>query len=196
MSLRGSLRREMPSRRAIVVQAMALAAFPAAAAKPLTPPKTANIRWPGPGGELHGYMAIPGKARGPQPSVLIVHDAGGADAFTRSLTDQVAQAGFVACAPTRLNSLEEAVATIKWLATNAYATGKVGAIGLGWGGALVERLAAGSPSGLAAFVTFGANEDLDGTAPALRLEALGQYSGDSYDQAWLRTLAFLKEHLA
>ena len=184
------------ARRTLLIEAIALAAFPATAVKPLTPPKSANIHWQGPGGALHGYMAIPAKAHGAQPAVMVVHDAGGADAFIRNLTDRVAQAGFVACAPTRLASLDEAAATVKWLATNAYATGKVGAIGIGWGGALLERVAALSPSGLAAIVNFGASDDMGGQVPTLRLDALGHYSGDHYAQAWARAIAFLKEHLA
>ena len=34
-------------RRVFVAKTIALAAFPAAAIKPLPPPKTANIHWPG-----------------------------------------------------------------------------------------------------------------------------------------------------
>ncbi|WP_116091229.1 dienelactone hydrolase family protein [Sphingomonas crusticola] len=187
----------MHARRAFVLQTIALAAFPAAAAKRPPPPKTANIRWPGPGHALHGYMAIPGGARGAQPAVLVVHDAGGADAFTRSLTDALALAGFVACAPHQLASLEEAVATVRWLATNAYATGRVGAIGLGWGGALVERVAAAPQTQLSAAITFGASEAASAGAsvPSLRLNAIGQLSGESYAQTLSQAIAFLDRHL-
>lgn len=187
---------ELWSRRALVVQTMALAAFPASAAKPPPMPKTANIHWPGPAGELHGYMAIPAKARGRQPAVMVVHDAGGADTFTRGLTDQLAQAGFVTCQPNRLASLEDAAATVKWLATNAYATGKVGAIGIGWGGALVERVAASQPL-LTAGVVFGAQDSvpIDRPTPLLRLEALRDYTGEAYVSAWAQAIAFLKTNL-
>jgi dienelactone hydrolase len=183
-------------RRAFVVETIALAAFPAIAAT--SPPKTANIHWAGPGHELHGYMAIPGKAHGAQPAVLVVHDAGGADAFLRGFADRLADAGFVACAPSRLASLEEGAATVRWLATNRYSTGKVAAVGLGWGGALVDRLAASPQLLLAAAVTFGASEEtaVPAATPLLQLDAIGQMSADAYAQAWLRTIAFLKEHLA
>jgi dienelactone hydrolase len=183
------------SRRALLTGAAALAAAPAFAAKPPPPPKTANIRWPGPGHDLHGYMAIPPKAHGPQAAVMVVHDVQGADAFTRGLCDQLAAAGFVACAPTRLASLEEAVATVHWLASNAYATGKVAAIGLGWGASLVERVAASPQPQLSAAVTFSADRIADLPIPALRLQSVAQLQGDAYNQAWLQALAFLKDHL-
>ena len=182
-------------RRAFILSTATLAAVPSLAAKAPSPPKTANIRWPGPGHDLHGYMAIPPKAQGAQAAVMVVHDAAGADDFTHRLCDQLAAAGFVACAPTKLASLEEAVATVHWLATNAYATGKVAAIGLGWGAALVERVAASPQPRLAAAVTFGDDTAGDLPLPILRLPALGQLTGDAYDEAWLQTLAFLKDHL-
>jgi carboxymethylenebutenolidase len=183
-------------RRAFVTQTIALAAFPAIAAKPPPPPKTANIRWPGPDHEIHGYMAIPAKAHGPQPAVLVVHDSGGADTFIRSLADRLADAGFVACAPTRLASLDEATATVGWLATNAYATGKVAAVGIGWGGELVQRIAAAPDTRLDAAVTFGASESTQNTpVPLLPFGPIAAMAAADYAQAWLQTLAFLKAKL-
>lgn len=191
----------MWTRRAVVTRTMALAACPLAATKSRVPPppRTANIRWPGPNDELHGYMAIPAKAKGRQPAVLIVHDAGGANAFTRSLTDRVALAGLLACAPTYLSSLADADATIRWLASNRYATGKVAAIGLGWGGELLQRVAEPEHPMLVAAVTFGTPSASQFAIPRLALDSIGQLAaaGDAtYESAWGRTLAFLKEHLA
>lgn len=186
------------SRRAFVTGSVALAAFPAAATRPPPPPKTANIHWPGAGRELHGYMAIPAKARGAQPAVLIVPDVSGADPFARSLADQLATAGFVSCVPGQLASLEDAAATVHWLATNAYATGKVAAVGLGSGGALVDRLAASPQPLLAAAVTFGASIAMAAATPTplLRFDAIRQMDAEDYIDAWQRTITFLKEHLA
>ena len=64
----------MPSRRAFVAGLIAAAGVPAGAASRLPPPKIGAIRWPGPGYDLHGYMAIPAKARGRQPAVLVLPD--------------------------------------------------------------------------------------------------------------------------
>lgn len=187
----------MHSHRTFVAGAVALAAIPATAAKPTPPPRTANIRWPGPGHELHGYMAIPARAHGAQPSVMVVPDAASADAFTRGFVDRLALAGFVACAPSRLASLDEGLATVRWLATNAYATGRVAAVGLGWGSALVDRIAASSQPLLAGAVTFDASENAMASVPApvLRLDAIGHMDSEVYTRAWLRMIAFLKEHL-
>jgi len=185
-------------RRAFMLAAGAFAALPIAAAKPSPPPRTANIRWPGPGHDLHGYMAIPARAHGPQPAVLVVHDIVGADDFTRRLTDALAQAGFVTCAPNKLASLEEATATVRWLATNAYATGRVGAIGIGWGTALVDRIAAASEPPPAAAVTLGASDPagIPAALPLLRLAPLDGLSGDAYAAEWRQMIAFLRQHLA
>jgi len=188
----------VPDRRAFVAGTFAFAAFPAHAAKPPPPPKIGAIHWPGPGYELHGYMAVPAKAHGPQPAVLVVHDTGGADQFALGLTDALALAGYVACAPKALASLDEGVATVRWLATNAYATGKVAAIGLGWGGALVERIAAAPGTLLTCGVAFGNTEPgmADGAVPILRLPALAATEDKAaYAAAWQQAVDFLDAHL-
>jgi dienelactone hydrolase len=185
-------------RRAFVAGSFALAAFPAPAAKSPPPPKIGAIHWPGPGYELHGYMAVPAKAHGPQPAVLVVHDSGGTDRFALGLTDALALAGFVACAPRKLASLEEGVATVRWLATNAYATGKVAAIGLGWGGALVERIAAAPGSLLSCGIAFGGTETetAAGAIPILRLPALTATEDKAaYAASWQQAIDFLTAHL-
>ena len=140
-------------------------------------------------------MAIPAAAHGAQPAVLVIHDVGGSDAFTHAFADRLASAGFVACAPNRIESLDEAAATIRWLAINAYATGKVGAIGLGWGSELVERIALSPKSFLTAGITFGGSP-VRTAIPLLQLDAIGRMPVDAYDAAWSATIVFLKEHLA
>lgn len=188
----------MTDRRAFVAGSFAFAAFSAQAAKPPPPPKIGAIHWPGPGYELHGYMAIPAKAHGPQPAVMVVHDAGGADQFALGLTDALALAGYVACAPRKLASLDEGVATVRWLATNAYATGKVAAVGLGWGGALVERIAAAPGTLLSCGVAFGNTEPemADNAVPILRLPALtAAQEQAAYAASWQQAVDFLDAHL-
>jgi carboxymethylenebutenolidase len=185
-------------RRAFVAGTFALAAFPVHGAKPPPPPKIGAIRWPGPGYELHGYMAVPAKARGPQPAVLVVHDRDGADQFALSLTDAIALAGYVACAPKALASLDEGVATVCWLATNGYATGKVAAVGLGWGGALVERIAAAPGILLSCGIAFGNTEPgiADGAIPILRMPALSATQDrTAYAASWQQAVDFLDAHL-
>lgn len=140
--------------------------------------RTSAIHWPATDGRtLHGYMAIPAKARGRQPAVMVVHDDRGLDDHIRDLTRRIALEGFVVCAPDffwgagetsadraaaratigRLDlarTVADAAATVHWLATNRYATGKVGAVGFGWGGALVDRTAIAAGSELVAAVAY------------------------------------------
>lgn len=158
-----------------------IAASPAAAA--LIAPddrrlKTANVRWTAPAGrELHGYMAIPARAHGRQPAVLVAHENRGLNDHVRDVARRVALAGFVACAPDFLSGIggtppdedaaraavagldpqrtvADALATVRWLKTNRYATGKVGAVGFCWGGALVDRVAVAAGTDLAAGVAY------------------------------------------
>jgi len=182
-------------RRAFVAGSVAASALPAFAGKPM-PPKVGAIRWPGSEHDLHGFMAIPAKAHGRQPAVLIVPDGDGADKFALSLTDWLALAGFVACIPRALPSLDDALATVRWLATNRYATGKVAAIGLGRGGELVDRIAVSPQALLAAGVTFGVPAAVAGPVPLRRFGALNALAADAYDHVWQEILAFLKEQLA
>lgn len=185
----------MPDRRAFVAGSIALAVLPLLAAKPPPPPKVGAIHWPGPGHELHGYMAIPAGAHGRQPAVLVLPDAG-ADRFALGLTDALALAGFVACLGKDPLSLEEALASLHWLATNAYATGKVAAIGTGAGAALVERIAAAPDSLLTCGVAF----DGGTTEPRSRILHLPPLSAEDpasdYASRWREAMDFLGRNLA
>lgn len=189
----------MIGRRAFVAGSVAAIALPALAAKHSPPPpKVAAIRWPGPGHDLHGFMAIPAKAHGRQPAVLVVPDASGADQFALAMTDALALAGFVTCIPKTLPSIDDAVATVRWLGTNRYSTGKVAAIGLGSGGELVRQIGGAAQSGLAAAILFGAPLLAQSELPTLTLDSAAQLAaagGDVYDRAWQRVIDFLKEHL-
>jgi hypothetical protein len=184
-------------RRAFVAGSIAVTALPTYAAKPLPSPKVGAIRWPGPGYELHGYMAVPAKAHGPQPAVLAIFDRAGADTFALGLTDALALAGFVTCMPRALASLDEGLATVRWLATNNYATGRVGAVGIGWGGALVERIAGAPDSQLTCGVAFGSGDEVaQGIVPLLGLPALTAAADPAaYAASWQQAIDFLAAHL-
>jgi len=189
----------MFARRAFVAGSVVASALPALAAKRTPPPpKVGAIHWPGPGHDLHGFMAIPAKAHGRQPAVLVVPDISGADSFALSLTDALALAGFVACIPRTFPSIDEALATVHWLSTNLYSTGKVAAIGLGQGGEMVRQIG-GAPQGqLAAAILFGTAPLAQPEPPTLALDSAAQLAAagrDVYDQAWQRAIDFLKEHL-
>jgi len=185
----------VPGRRAFVAGSIAAVALPAFAAR--TPPKVGAIRWPGPGYGLHGYMAVPAKAHGPQPAVLVIPGAEGADRFALGLTDALALAGFVACIPSAMASLDEGLATVRWLATNAYATGKVGAVGIGEGGELITRIAAAPDSQLACGVVFGSGDNAQaGAVPMLTLPAFAAATDPAtYAASWRQAIDFLAANL-
>lgn len=187
----------MPSRRAFVAGSIALAAFPAGAAKTPPPPKVGAIYWPGAGHTLHGYMAIPAKAHGPQPAVLVLPGTNGADRFALGLTDALALAGFVACVPKAPLLLDDGVATLRWLATNRYATGKVATVGVAEGAALVERLSASSDARLSCGVIFGDGAGMaDAGIPMLRLPAMASANDPAaYMAAWREAVLFLSGQL-
>ena len=185
----------MASRRAFVAGSIATVGLPALAAKTPPAPKVGAIRWPGPGYELHGFMAVPAKAHGPQPAVLVVPDTSGADRFALGLTDALAQAGFVTCIPRALASLDEGLATVRWLATNPYATGKVGVVGIGWGAGLVGQMAGAPDPEFACAVTFGGT-DAAGIVPSLNLPALAWATDPAtYNASWQQAIGFLIAHL-
>lgn len=185
----------MTSRRAFVAGSIAAVALPAFAAKAPPAPKVGAIRWPGPGYELHGYMAVPAKAHGPQPAVLVLPDTSGADTFALGLTDALAQAGFVTCLPRALASLDEALASASWLATNRYATGKVGAVGIGWGAGLLGQMLTAPDPQLACGVSFG-DADASGSVPLLRLPVLAASTDPAtYAASWQQAIGFLAGNL-
>jgi len=185
----------LPDRRTVVAGSIALAALPLRAAKAPPPPKVGAIRWPGPGHELHGYMAIPARAHGRQPAVLVLPDAG-ADHFVLGLTDALALAGFVACVAKEPLSLDESLASLRWLATNAYATGKVAAVGVGAGAALIGRIVAAPANPLTCAVAFdGGTSDTDHKVLHLPELTMGGGAAD-YARQWHEAMDFLASNLA
>ena len=50
------------------------------------------------GGAMRCYVTTPASA-GPFPAVVVIQHAGGVDPFVQSMTDRIAEAGFVGCAP-------------------------------------------------------------------------------------------------
>lgn len=162
-----------------------IAADPAAAAiVPADDPrvKTATVRQTvSPGRTLSLYMALPAKAHGRQPAVMVVHENRGLNDHIRDIARRVALAGFVACAPDFLSAAggtpadehaarimiskldlaqvtADAVGTVQWLGRNPRGeqvlTGRVGAIGFCWGGALVDRVAIAAGDALAAGIAY------------------------------------------
>lgn len=194
--------------RRALLGAVGLAAMPALGAK-AGEIRLATIFWPGKDGQtLHGLMAIPARARGRQPAVLVLGDPDTSGRAAILLT-RLAENGLIACTSRTGLSLAEASATLLWLGTNRYTAGKVGVLGFGAGAALVEQLA-GTGAPFAARAIFahgtdrdGAGEDVPGTTtPLLRLPdlpaaaMLGSDTGLAGIPGLARAIAFFKERLA
>lgn len=158
-----------------------IAADPAAAA--IVPADDARltsgtVSWPAAGGRtLSGYRVLPKGASGRLPTVIVIHENRGLTEHIRDVARRVALAGFVALAPDFLsanggtpadedkareaiaaldlaNTIDDAVATVRWLARDKAGNGRVGAVGFCWGGALVNRLAVAAGASLAAGVAY------------------------------------------
>ena len=175
--------------------------------------KSSAIHWPVEGiAEVHGFMAVPDRARGRQPAVLIVGDRGTEGDLLRATTIAVAQAGFVGCAPTHgAGTLTDAAITTelkgsaRWLATNRYATGSVGAIGFGAGADLCAQLAANGD--VAAAILFGARRPVGGPAllsfevdgsggwHAAASPSAAEAFAPDWASVWSQATTFLREHL-
>ncbi|MBA3895660.1 MAG: dienelactone hydrolase family protein [Sphingomonadaceae bacterium] len=158
-----------------------IGANPAAAA--LTSPSDKRLRlqeveWPAANGrKLRGYSARPAGPVVKRSAVLVIHENRGLNDHIRDVTRRVALAGFVAVAPDLLTSaggtppdedkaremivkldlaatVADAVVTVNWLKRIQQSTGKVGAVGFCWGGAMVNQLAIGTGPALSAGVAY------------------------------------------
>lgn len=143
-------------------------------------------KFPSPGGnasDMRGYLARP-KGDGPFPAVLVVHENRGLNPYVEDVARRLAVAGFVALAPDalwavggypgndddgkRLQSgldrdaiLVDMVNSARFLKAHVLSTGKLGAVGFCFGGAVCNHLAVTLGKELQAAVPF------YGTAPSL-----------------------------
>jgi len=127
-------------------------------------------------GTMRGYLAVPAKASGKLPAILVVHENRGLNPHIEDVARRVALENFVAFAPDALFPLggypgdedkarelfakldqtktrEDFVAAYGFLEARPDTTGKVGAVGFCWGGGIVNYLATRLPD-LAAGVAF------------------------------------------
>ena len=127
-------------------------------------------------GTMRGYLAVPAKASGKLPAILVVHENRGLNPHIEDVARRIALENFVAFAPDALFPLggypgdedkarelfakldqtktrEDFVAAYGFLEARPDTTGKVGAVGFCWGGGIVNYLATRLPD-LAAGVAF------------------------------------------
>jgi carboxymethylenebutenolidase len=147
--------------------------------------KAEYVEYPSPQGntgKTKGYLVRPANATGKLPAIVVIHENRGLNPHIEDIARRLALDGFMTLAPDALAALggypgdedkaralfpqldaaktrEDFVAATNWLKGRPDATGKVGAVGFCWGGAMVNILATRVPD-LAAGVPF------YGTAPA------------------------------
>ncbi len=126
---------------------------------------TETISFPGATGELTGYLARPAEVGGKLPAVLVIHENRGLNPHIEDVTRRLALEGFVALGVDFLSPLggtpagdedkaremigqldsietvQNAVAAVNYLAEHPATTGKVGAVGFCWGGAMANQVA-------------------------------------------------------
>ena len=163
--------------------------------------KTSMVRWQTASGRMmRGYMALPAKARGRQPAVMVIHENRGLTEHIRDVARRAALSGYVALAPDFLSlsggtpidqdaardligkldlarTVQDAAATVRWLQRNRYASGKVGAVGFCWGGAMVNRVAIAAGDALSAGVAYYGPAPDPSEAAKVRATMLLHYAG-------------------
>ncbi len=125
---------------------------------------TAKVDYDAAGTKMNGYLArqIGGKKR---PAVIVISENRGLNAHIQDVTRRFAIDGFLAFGPdplaplggtpadaaeagkmmsglNRPETVARLAAAVKFLATHAESTGKVGVVGFCWGGAMVNLIAA------------------------------------------------------
>ncbi len=130
------------------------------------------------GSPMRCYMTAPAGA-GPFPAVIVIQHAGGVDPFVQLMTDRIAEAGFVGCAPdlyhregpkssddalTRMSHLRDknivadVTAAIDHLATQSNVkAGAIGITGFCMGGRVAYLMATHASAIRAAAVFYGGN---------------------------------------
>ncbi len=154
------------------------------------------VEYPSPKGygTLRGYLVKPANAKGPLPTVLVVHENRGLNPHIEDVARRVALENFIAFAPDALFPLggypgtedkarelfpkldqaktrEDFITAAGILKTIAGGNGKVGVVGFCYGGAIANFLASKIPDLAAAVPFYGGAPALD-TVPNMKAEIL------------------------
>jgi carboxymethylenebutenolidase len=119
-------------------------------------------------GTMRGYLAVPAKAQGKVPGVLVIHENRGLNPYIEDVARRAAKAGFLTFAPDALTPLggypgnddegremqrkrdrnemlEDFVAATHYLQRHKQSTGRVGCVGFCYGGGVCNALAVRVP---------------------------------------------------
>jgi carboxymethylenebutenolidase len=140
--------------------------------------KIEEITYPGPAGDVKGYLAMPANAEGKLPAVIVVHENRGLTPHIKDVTRRMALEGFVALGVDllsrdggtpenedearamfdkvdRAGQVADAVAGVAYLQSYPASNGNVGAIGFCFGGGVVNQMAVNSPDLTAGVAYYG-----------------------------------------
>ena len=143
----------------------------------------ATVPSPQGNGSIKGYLVRPANASGKLPGILVIHENRGLNPHIEDVTRRIALENFMAFAPDGLTSvggypgdddrggqlfrtvdrakmMEDFVAAARWLKARPDCTGKIGATGFCFGGAVANHLAVVMGADIAAVAPF------YGSAPA------------------------------
>lgn len=162
--------------------------------------ETATVPSPQGNGEIKGYLAIPAKAKGKLPGLLVVHENRGLNPYIEDVARRLATENFIAFAPDGLSSVggypgndEEGAkafgkvdkpkmtydfeAAARWLKARPDCTGKIGVVGFCFGGGIANTLAVRMGSDLSAAVPFYGAQPSAADAAKIKAPLLLQYAG-------------------
>jgi carboxymethylenebutenolidase len=181
---------------------------------------TSYVEYESPQGyqKMRGYLVRPAKAAGKLPSVLVVHENRGLNPHIEDIARRIALDNYMAFAPDALFPLggypgsedkaremfptldqtktrEDFVAAANYLRTRPDSTGKLGAVGFCYGGAMVNLLATRVPELLASVPFYGGPAPL-ADVPKIKAALLLQFGGadERVNASWPAYEAALKEN--
>jgi carboxymethylenebutenolidase len=165
--------------------------------------KIERFEYPSPNGntgKTRGYLVRPAGAAGKLPGILVIHENRGLNPHIEDIARRLALDSFMAFAPDALAPLggypgdedkaralfpqldqaktrEDFVAAASWLKARPDCTGKVGAVGFCYGGAIVNMLAARWPDLAAGVPFYGTQPSAEDTAK-IKAPLLIHYAGN------------------
>jgi carboxymethylenebutenolidase len=172
---------------------------------------TSRVSVPSPEGHgsINGLMAIPAKAKGKLPAVLVIHENRGLNPYIEDVVRRLAKAGYMAFGPDGLSSvggypgndekgrelqaklnpaklLEDFFASFAFLRDHKDSTGKVGAVGFCYGGGVCNALAVAYPE-MGASVPYYGRQPRAEEVPAIKAPLLVHYaeSDERINAGWL-----------
>jgi carboxymethylenebutenolidase len=164
--------------------------------------KTAYVSVDSPAGNgtIKGYLVTPAKMSGKLPGVIVVHENRGLNPYIEDVARRVAMENMIAFAPDGLTSAggypgddergaklfqsvdraklnDDFVASAKWLKGHADCSGKVGAVGFCFGGAVTNMLAVRLGADLKAGVPFYGGQPQAADVAKIKAALLIHYAG-------------------